>query len=173
MRTETLNRDGTIAREAGTFIIRPLREDETGLLKELLYQAIFVPKKARPPHRSILEKPAFTAYYEGFGSASGDNCLVAEVDGRVAGAVWTRLIKDFGCVEEGTPWFAIALFAEYRGRGIGTALMRRMLERLKAQGYRQAVLSAHKANYAVHMYKRLGFRTIGEKGREYVMLRRL
>lgn len=153
--------------------IRELREDETGLLKDLLYEAIFVPPKAKPPGRALLERPEFRAYWEGFGSGSGDCCLLAEVDGRVAGAVWARRIPGFGYVEEGTPWLAIALYKAYRSRGIGTALMRGMLERLKLQGCRQAVLSVHKANYAVRLYKSLGFRTIGEKGREYVMLRRL
>lgn len=152
--------------------IRELRDDENGLLKDLLYEAIFVPKNARAPHRSILERPEFAAYYQGFGSGSADNCLVAEVDGRVAGAVWTRIIDEFGCVEENTPWFAIALYAGYRNQGIGTALMRRMLELLKKQGWKQAVLSVHKANYAVRMYKALGFRTIRDKGKEYIMLRR-
>ncbi len=28
-------------------------------------------------------------YYDGFGSRTADNCLVAEVDGKVVGAVWT------------------------------------------------------------------------------------
>ena len=153
--------------------IRELRDDETGLLKDLLYEAIYVPKRANPPPRSILERPDFAAYYEGFGSGPADNCLLAEVDGQVAGAVWARIMKDFGYVEADTPWLAIALYADYRNRGIGIALMRRMLERLKEQGHKQAVLSVHKANYAVRMYKSLGFRTIGEKGREYVMLRRL
>ena len=153
--------------------IRELGQGEAGLLKDLLYEAIYVPKKARKPDRSILERPEFRAYYEGFGSGPADNCLVAEVDGRAVGAVWTRIIREFGYVEDGTPWFAIALYADYRGQGIGTALMRRMLEQLKAQGFRQAVLSVHKANYAVRLYKAVGFRTIGEKGREYVMLRKL
>ena len=32
-----------------------------------------------------------------------------------------------------------------------------MLEQLKTQGYKRASLSAQKANYAVKMYKKLGF----------------
>jgi GNAT superfamily N-acetyltransferase len=39
-------------------------------------------------------------------------------------------------VDGDTPSFAISLYKEYRGKGIGTELMRRMLELLKAQGYR-------------------------------------
>ena len=41
--------------------IRELREDETGLLKDLLYEAIFVPPKAKPPGRTLLERPEFRA----------------------------------------------------------------------------------------------------------------
>ena len=153
--------------------IRELREDETGLLKDLLYEAIFVPPKAKPPGRALLERPEFRAYWEGFGSSCGDHCLLAEVDGKVAGAVWARRIPGFGYVEEGTPWLAIALYKAYRSRGIGTALMRGMLERLKLQGCRQAVLSVHKANYAVRMYKKVGFEIFDENEEEYIMIHKL
>lgn len=153
--------------------LRELRSDETDLLKDLLYEAIYVPKGGKPPPRSLLERPEFTAYYADFGHGPADNCLVAEVDGRVAGAVWTRIIKNSGFVDDKTPWFAIALYEGYRNQGIGTELMRRMLERLRAQGYRQAVLSVNKANYAVRLYKSLGFRTIADDRWQYIMQRRL
>lgn len=65
------------------------------------------------------------------------------------------------------------LLPEYRGRGIGTALMKSMLERLRQRGYRQASLAVQKRNYAVRMYERAGFRTAWENGQEYIMICRL
>ena len=59
---------------------------------------------------------------------------------------------------------------EYRGKGIGTALMRRMLGLLKEQGFRKASLAVQKANYAVRMYEAVGFRTIDENAEEYIMV---
>ena len=61
-----------------TYVIRPLRRDETEVLKDFLYEAIFVPEGMEPPDRDILEKPELRVYTDGFGTRKGDNCLVAE-----------------------------------------------------------------------------------------------
>ena len=151
-------------------LIRKLRSEETELLKDFLYEAIFVPEGAVPPDRSIIERPELTLYYEGFGNGLADNCLVAEVDGKVVGAVWTRLMNDYGHVDDETPSFAISLYKEYRGKGIGTARMRNMLDLLKSQGYKRASLAVQKANYAVWMYKAIGFSTVDENDEEYIMV---
>ncbi len=153
--------------------IRALRPEETALLKDFLYEAIFVPEGVEPPARSIVERPELCVYTDGFGSREGDNCLVAEADGKPVGAVWTRIMDDYGHVNDETPSFAIALYRDYRGRGVGTRLMREMLELLRAQGYGQASLAVQKANYAVRLYEQVGFRTVRETGEEYIMVCRL
>lgn len=155
------------------FTIRKLRNNETELLKEFLYQAIFIPEGVKPPDRSIINLPELALYYEDFGSSPSDNCLVAEVDGRVIGAVWTRIMNDYGHVDDETPSFAVSLYKEYRGRGIGTTMMREMLKLLREQGYKKASLAVQKANYAVRMYEAVGFRVIDENDQEYIMLCRL
>lgn len=72
-------------------VIRKLRDTETELLKDFLYEAIFIPEGVDLPDRSIIEQPELSLYYEDFGSRSADNCLVAELEGKVVGAVWTRI----------------------------------------------------------------------------------
>ena len=150
--------------------IRRIRDDETEYLKDFLYEAIFVPVGDEPPERSIIEKPELALYYDDFGSGPADNCLVAELDGKVVGAVWTRIMNDYGHVDDDTPSFAISLYKEYRGRGFGTAMMREMLSLLKDQGYKSASLSVQKANYAVRMYEKVGFRAVEENSEEYIMV---
>ena len=82
-------------------------------------------------------------------------------------------MDDYGHVEDGVPSFAISLYKEYRGYGIGTQLMRRMLEELKQRRYEKASLSVQKENYAVNMYLNVGFEIIEEKEEEYIMICRL
>ncbi|MBQ7154023.1 MAG: GNAT family N-acetyltransferase [Synergistaceae bacterium] len=65
---------------------------------------------------------------------------------------------------------AISVLKEYRGQGIGTALMKAMLEHLREAGYKRASLSVQKANYAVKMYMKLGFGIFSENDGEYIML---
>ena len=69
-----------------------------------------------------------------------------------------------------TPSFAISLYREYRGQGIGSQLMVRILELLKWQGYEKASLAVQKANYAVKMYESVGFKTVDESVEEYMMV---
>lgn len=79
-------------------------------------------------------------------------------------------IKGYGNINEQTPEFAISVFREYRGKGIGTALMRYILELLKKEGYKQTSLSVQKDNYAVKMYQKVGFEIISELKEEYNIL---
>ncbi len=150
--------------------IRKLRSDETELLKEFLYQAIFIPEGVKLPDRSIINLPELSLYYENFGSGPADNCLVAEVDDKAIGAVWTRIMNDYGHVDDETPSFAIALYKDYRSKGIGTSMMREMLKLLREQGYKKASLAVQKANYAVRMYEAVGFRIVDENNEEFIMV---
>ena len=151
-------------------LIRELKTDEAGILKDFLYEAIFIPEGVEPPERSIVELPELRMYYEDFGSGRADVCLVAEDGGRVVGAAWTRIMNDYGHVDDETPSFAISLYSEYRGQGIGTGLMQGMLGLLKSKGFRRASLAVQKANYAVRMYEKVGFRTVDENAEEYIMV---
>ena len=152
------------------YVIRSLRNGENDLLKDFLYEAIFIPEGAEPPARDIIEKPELRVYTDDFGTGKGDNCLVADFGGKVVGAVWTRIMDDYGHVDDDTPSFAISLYREYRGQGIGSQLMVKMLELLKWQGYERASLSVQKANYAVKMYRNVGFRTVDENAEELIMV---
>ena len=153
--------------------IREMRETEYPLLNNFLYEAIFVPEGIDPPPKSILNAPELQVYIEGFGDQPHDRALVAEVDHRVVGAVWVRIMNDYGHIDDQTPSFAISLHREYRGQGIGTEMMRRMLAELKGRGYERASLAVQKANYAVRMYLRVGFEIVDENDEEYIMVHRL
>ena len=153
--------------------IRPLDAEEVNLLEEFLYQAIFIPEEVEAPPRSIIESPDLQVYIEDFGRNETDNALVAEVDDRVIGAVWTRIMDDYGHIDDETPSFAISLLPEYRSQGIGTKLMNDMLQLLEDQGFARASLSVQKQNYAVNLYLKLGFEVIDETNEEYLMLIKL
>ena len=151
-------------------ILRDIKENEYCLLKDFLYEAIFIPEGVEPPAREIIEKPELKLYYENFGTGEADNCIVADDNNRVVGAVWTRIMNDYGHVDDHTPSFAISLYKEYRGNGIGTKMMERMLEKLRQQGYKKASLAVQKENYAVKMYENSGFRIVDQNNEEYIMV---
>lgn len=155
------------------YIIREILEEEFGLLENFLYEAIFVPNGVPAPPKSMIEQPELQVYIKDFGKKKDDIGFVAEVDKKVVGAVWVRIMNDYGHIDNETPSFAISLYKEYRGAGIGTALMNKMLCILKQRGYRQSSLAVQKANYAVKMYQKAGFVIVGENAEEYIMACRL
>lgn len=155
------------------FTIRRLEKSEYPVLDDFLYEAIFLPEGVESPPREIIYRPGLRVYTEDFGAGKCDRALAAVADGKIVGAVWVRIMDDYGHIDDETPSFAISLYREYRGMGIGTALMRAMLSELKAAGYVRASLAVQKANYAVKMYLAVGFEKYSENDEEYVMLCRL
>ncbi|MDE6149590.1 MAG: GNAT family N-acetyltransferase [Ruminococcus sp.] len=151
------------------YVIREIKESEHELLNEFLYEAIFIPEGTAPPPKSIIENRDLQVYVKDFGLFPDDKCYVAEVDNKVIGAVWVRIMNDYGHVDDETPSFAISIYKEYRNFGIGTELMKTMLDFLKERGYKQASLAVQKANYAVKMYLNVGFEIINENDEEFIM----
>ena len=154
-------------------IIRPMRETEYPLLEDFLYEAIFVPEGVEPPPKSIVNAPELQVYISDFGSEPHDIALVAEVDNKAVGAVWVRIMHDYGHIDDETPSFAISLYREYRGLGIGTEMMKAMLTILKNRGYKRASLAVQKEIYAVKMYLKVGFEIVGENEQEYIVIARI
>lgn len=155
------------------YLIRKLQKQEYPLLDHFLYEAIFVPDGVEPPPKTIIASPELQVYVARFGEAKDDHGLVAEVEGKIVGAVWVRIMNDYGHIDDKTPSLAISLDKEYRGLGIGTAMMKEILALLKTYGYRQVSLSVQKANYAVKMYRKAGFGIVRENEEEYIMACRL
>ena len=151
-------------------IIRKIRPEEHNLLREFLYQAIYLPEGMEPPPRSIIDLPELQAYVTDFGTQPGDHCLVAEVERKVIGTAWCRIMEDYGHIDNDTPSLAISLLPEYRGQGTGTQLLNALLLLLRENGYQRASLSVQKENPALRLYQRAGFRILAEKGTEYLML---
>lgn len=139
------------------FQIRNIVPGDFPLLKEFLYEAIFVPEGVAPPPRSVVNRPELQIYFADFGSRAGDLGLVAESGSEVVGMVWCRLMHDYGHLDDDTPSLALAVREPFRSNGIGSALLQAMLLLLKQAGYPRVSLSVQKANRAVHLYRRQDF----------------
>lgn len=107
--------------------IRALKNDKISL-----YEVIFIPKGMTSPSKDIVEKPELWVYTDDFGKRHGDSCLIAVVDNQIVGAVWTRIMNDYGHMDDNTPSFAISLYKDYRGLGN----RHRTYERTAIRGYR-------------------------------------
>ncbi len=155
------------------YMIREMRKEEYDLLEDFLYEAIFIPEGISAPSKSIIMQPGLQVYITDFGKRKDDIAFVAEIGGKVTGAVWARIMDDYGHIDDSTPSLAISLYKEYRGRGMGTAMLQEMLSALRQRGYERTSLAVQKANYAVKMYRKAGFEVVDENEEEYIMAFRL
>lgn len=151
------------------YTIRKMTAQEYPLLDDFLYEAIFVPEGVEPPSKSIITAPELQIYVKDFGTSKDDFSLVAEVENKIIGAVWVRIMNDYGHIDDRTPSLAISLYKKYRGQGIGSSLIKEMSSLLQAHGYKRVSLSVQKANYAAKLYQKIGFRIIKEIGDEWIM----
>lgn len=151
-------------------IIREMQKDEYCLLSDFLYEAIYIPDGMAAPPKSVINCPELQVYIADFGNSIHDKALVAEVDGNIVGAIWARIMNDYGHLDENTPSLAMSVIKSYRGMGIGTSLLTQMLSAEKVAGYAKLSLSVQKDNYAVRMYKKAGFNTVDENNEEYIMV---
>ena len=146
--------------------IRLSDETEYPLLDTFLYEAVFTEEGASPPPCTITSEPLLQRYIAAFGRY-GDLCFVAAIDDTVIGAVWTRLFPSnapgYGTINATVPELSISLLPAFRGKGIGTALLKRILHQLKQDGYAQVSLSTQPQNHALHLYKKMGFSIYAHK----------
>lgn len=158
------------------YLIRELKNNEAYILEDMLYEAIFQPDESNLIPRDVINQPNLRVYIDNWGQFD-DLCIVSEVNGKIVGAVWTRIfkgeIKGYGTVDNETPELSIALFKENRNKGIGRALMKSILKKLKEHGYSKVSLSVSKNNYAFRLYQDLGFEVIHEREDDYLMMCKL
>jgi ribosomal protein S18 acetylase RimI-like enzyme len=95
---------------------------------------------------------------------------------RSVGAAWLRLFpecdKGYGYVSDTTPELGMAVLPAYRGRGVGFALLQRLIEAASVL-YDTVSLSVSTDNPALRLYTRVGFERVGICGNSVTMLKRL
>ena len=150
--------------------IRQMNNTEYLLLNDFLYEAIYVPSGIEPPPKTVIYFPELQVYVADFGKKEHDIAFVAEVSQKIIGAVWVRIMNDYGHIDNTTPSLAMSVFKEYRGLGVGTALLKELISTLKSKGYSRISLSVQKDNYAVKIYQQVGFTILKEVDEEYIMV---
>ncbi|CAN5186624.1 hypothetical protein BH11ACT3_BH11ACT3_03050 [soil metagenome] len=104
--------------------------------------------------------------------------VVALVSGAPVGAAWVRYFAaedaGFGYVHDDIPELTMGLHADHRGRGIGAALLSRLLTLAREVGIPAISLSVEDGNTRARtLYQRNGFVVVGRFGESDTMVRRL
>ena len=152
---------------------RRINANDYSFLREMLYEALFLPEGEEPFDKSILDSPHISKYIDNWGTP-GDFGFIIQINNVLIGAAWVRLYnednKGYGFVNNDTPELSIAIKSEYRNRGFGKELMSRIFQCAKEKGYRNISLSVDKRNRATNFYKMAGFRIVEELDTAYTMI---
>jgi ribosomal protein S18 acetylase RimI-like enzyme len=149
---------------------RPATAADEGFLREMVYEALYVPAGRPPFPASVLDQPDVNHYYRGFGERAGDVGRIAVTgSGEPVGAAWVRRFGStepgYGFVDEHTPELTIATVPAARGRGLGTMLLRDLFAVVP-----RCSLSVDRGNPAVRLYERIGFAVVTTAGETLTML---
>ncbi|MEM1054073.1 MAG: GNAT family N-acetyltransferase [Bacteroidota bacterium] len=145
--------------------LRAVRPSDDAFLREALYHAIHVPPGALPPPRSIVQHPDIAHYLPEWTTEADGLGTLAEWDGRPVAAawlrVWTGTSRGYGFVARDIPELTMAVLPGHQGHGIGTALLRRVLDDAEAVAPGVS-LSVSLTNPARRLYEREGFERVGD-----------
>jgi len=64
----------------------------------------------------------------------------------------------------------LAVSEEWRGKGIGRELIKRLIAEAKNQNLTKVSLSVEKENFAVNLYQKVGFKIYIDNPGDYIML---
>ena len=138
-------------------MIREMRDEDWGTVAEIYKQGL-----EEGTSTFNTECPSFTEWNEGHVK----NCrFVFEEEGKVVG--WIALSPSSSrCADKGCVEMSVYVDRNYRGHGIGTALVNTIIREAEKDGYwsiYSAIFSINKASIALH--KKCGFREIGYRER--------
>ena len=156
------------------FTLRLAATGDEPVLRDMLYFAVFVPPGSPPPDYSVVAQPAVARYVNGWGRRGDDGIIAVASNGEPIGAAWLRLWPEhdrgYGFIDAFTPELCVAVRPEVRGGGIGTQLLRRLLQRAD-ESHDCMSLSVSVQNPAVRLYERLGFASVAVVGASRTMRR--
>lgn len=143
-------------------ILRPVRSEDISFLWDMMYEAAAVSESMRALGKEkALSLSVNRKYVEGWGRPGDAGVLALDEVQQPLGAAWYRLHPTsdpgYGFISPTIPELTIGVCADTRGQGIGSALLRALLELAEQEGYAALSLSVDRNNPALYLYEQLGF----------------
>lgn len=142
--------------------IRPATADDAELLASMIGAAVaWRPGSTPPSVDAVLADPLLAHYVAGWPGPDDAGVVAEDLDGAPIGAAWWTVLPasdpGFGFVAPDVPELSIGVVDEWRGRGVGTAMLTTLLGHADEHGLERVSLSVEPDNPALRLYQRLGF----------------
>jgi ribosomal protein S18 acetylase RimI-like enzyme len=160
-----------------SYFIRRLTLADEHFLWEMLYIALYVPPGEAPFPKEIVREPEISKYVRHWGNRGDTGFVAVDASSLLPiGAAWVRVFtagnKGYGYIDDETPELSIAVLPEFRVKGIGTDLLRHLIEEVRLR-HRALSLSVSSDNPALRLYQRLGFVIVARSGSSLTMKKQL
>ncbi|MFX1519987.1 MAG: GNAT family N-acetyltransferase [Promethearchaeota archaeon] len=92
--------------------------------------------------------------------------IVAEIQGEIVGQVQLERLDDDAT--QHVCEIGIIIDPDYRGKGVGSALLKKGIDTAKHLGFEKIILSVFSTNeIALTLYKKFGFKEIGRRNKQF------
>lgn len=127
----------------------------------MLVHAAYAPDHTDGDRAQTLANPNVAHYIAGWPRITDIGAVAAVENGGPVGAAWLRSFTEaepaVGSVRADIPELATGIVQEWRGRGVGRALLRAAAESGRRRGIEHISLSVHRANPAAALYRSEGY----------------
>jgi len=149
--------------------------NDLSFLKKMLFEASYWRQNiSKPDFEQDLQRADLKYLLEDWGR-KGDTGIIAEDNhNNPIGAAWYRFWTEekhsYGYINESIPELTLAVSEEWRGKGVGRELIKRLITEAKNQNLTKVSLSVEKENFAVNLYQKVGFKVYIDNPGDYTML---
>jgi GNAT superfamily N-acetyltransferase len=144
-----------------SFRLRAATQADGAFLGDMVVEAVNWRQGGARPKHQVITGSEHSRYVAGW-MRPGDTGFIAEDDnGEPVGAAWYRMLPrsdpGFGYVGTGVPELIIGVRPIWRAHGVGRALLQRLCEQARTEGYGRLSLSVERGNFATTLYRSEGF----------------
>jgi GNAT superfamily N-acetyltransferase len=147
-----------------SFAIRSAIPADADFLTDMLVQAVNWEPGRHRSREEIMADPALAHYVSGWMGSTDVGVVAVSPAGLPIGAAWLRFLPatdpGYGYVRDDVPELSMGVVGSWRGRGVGRALLRSVLDAARAAEVTAVSLSVERANFAARLYEAEGFQTV-------------
>lgn len=159
------------------FSVRAATQADGAFLGDMVVEAAnWRPGGGRPKHQ-VIAGSEHSRYVSGWMRPSDAGFVAEDAHGEAIGAAWYRMLPrtdpGFGYIGTGVPELIIGVRPIWRAHGVGRALLQRLCDHARAQGYGRISLSVERGNFASTLYRSEGFAVVEAGHGRDTMVKRL
>jgi len=144
-----------------SFRIRAAAQPDGAFLGDMVVEAANWRQGGSSPKHQVMSHPDHSRYVVGWMRPRDAGFVALDDHGEPIGAAWYRMLPrsdpGYGYVGTGVPELIIGVRPIWRANGVGRALLQRLMEHARAQGFARMSLSVERDNFAVTLYRSEGF----------------